>query len=643
MRPIAVRLMFGFLLVIVIISLVFSALGVQLIGKRIVDEAQAKVHTDLNLAREIYLTNLREVRDTVQFTAQRFYLRDALLTGDLTRATEELVGILNEHQLDIFTITDRHGVALLRAANPSVAGDRQDNNELVQAVLASNEAVAATALVSADELRKETPALADRAYFKFVDTPMARERPETEETAGMMLKAASPIFDYENELIGVLYGGVLLNRRFEIVDKVKQIVFQDLQYEGKDIGTATIFQDDTRISTNVLNEDNSRAIGTRVTEEVYNRVVREGGQWIARAYVVNNWYISAYEPIRNIEGTIIGILYVGILEQPYVDIRRQTTLVFVAITLSGALLTIGISYVIARRISVPITKLVDASRDVAHGNLDANVVIRSDRELAELADAFNSMASALKTRDEKLKDFAKKKIMESERLAIVGQLAADVAHEINNPLQGIVTYAHLLLEKLPPESPIGEKIDKIAHQANRCMKIIRGLLEFSRQQKPHKKLARVKPVLHQCLSLVEDQALFHNIEIVKNFDGELPPVVMDPSQIEQVFMNMIINAAEAMNGDGRLAVTTRLDPGAHAIEVDFADTGHGITEENMERIFDPFFTSKDVGHGTGLGLAISFGIIKEHSGSISVESAVDEGATFTVRLPVTESNGQSTR
>ncbi len=133
----------------------------------------------------------------------------------------------------------------------------------------------------------------------------------------MMLGAAAPIFDYQNNLIGILYGGILLNRNYEIVDEIKRTVFQDLQYKGQDIGTATIFQDDLRISTNVKNGDGSRAIGTRVSEEVYNQVVVNGKPYIGRAYVVNNWYITAYEPIENINHQIIGILYVGILEQKY--------------------------------------------------------------------------------------------------------------------------------------------------------------------------------------------------------------------------------------------------------------------------------------------------------------------------------------
>jgi len=330
---------------------------------------------------------------------------------------------------------------------------------------------------------------------------------------------------------------------------------------------------------------------------------------------------------------------VGILEEPYLALKRRTVLLFLGIALAGALLAIALSYLFSKRLLGPIRQLVSASWQVAHGNLDAKVEVQSDDELAELAEAFNIMASALKARDEKLAEYTKKRIMESERLAVIGQLAADVAHELNNPLQGIVTYSHLLLERRSCDESMTGSIEKIVNQADRCRVIIRGLLDFSRPRKPQKKLSDVNSVLEECVSLVENQALFHNIEIVKSWNGNLPLVVVDPSQMQQVFMNMIINAAEAMDGSGRLAVTTRFDPGEHVVEVEFTDTGHGIDEENLERIFDPFFTTKEIGHGTGLGLAISYGIIREHKGSVSVESEVGHGTTFTIRLPVAADEG----
>lgn len=632
--PIATKLVLSFLLAITLVSVVFIVAGVQLISNRIVAEAQEKVRYDLNAAREIYLSKLNSINDVVRFTADRVLLMNALLSGDIKLATDELVKIKEREGLDILTVTDRTGKVLLRTSNLGLIGDDQSQDELVREVLRKKEPVAATTIESAEDLRKESPGLARKAYFQFIDTPMARARKETEETSGMMLKAAAPLFDLQHNFIGVVYGGVLLNRNFELVDKIKQTVFQDLKYDGKDIGTATIFLDDLRIATNVKNEDGSRAVGTRLAEDVYNQVILQGKPWVGRAFVVNNWYITAYEPIRDINGRIIGILYVGILEQKYLDLQRETLLVFLGIAFLGALGATTLAYMLSRPISNSINQLVAASREIARGNLDAQVEIQSNDELQELADTFNFMTRALKERDRQLKEFATRKIMESERLALIGQLAANVAHELNNPLQGIVTYSHLLLEKMPDGNATRQSVQKIVAQANRCTQIIRGLLDFSRQRKPLKQPSNVNLLLQDCLALVEDQALFHNIRITKDFQENLPLVIVDPSQIQQVFMNMLINAAEAMDGNGELTVVTRLDPDEHFIRVAFTDTGHGIKEEDMERIFDPFFTTKEVGHGTGLGLAISYGIIKEHCGTISVESQVGKGTTFTIRLPV---------
>jgi two-component system NtrC family sensor kinase len=634
-RSIATQLVLSFILVIVLISAIFMVAGIRLITDRIVAQAQEKVRLDLNAAREIYQGKLKDIHDVVCFTADREFLMSSLFSGEMEYPIGELVEVKDNADLDILTVTDRFGNVLLRTSNFNRVGDNKLHDPLVSAVLSRQEPVAATVIESVEDLEMESPQLPRQAHFTFIETPLARDRDETEETAGMMLKAAAPVFDSLDNFIGIVYGGVLVNRDFEIVDKVKQTVFQEITYKGQDIGTATIFQDDVRISTNVKNEDGSRAIGTRVSEEVYDRVIKEGKPWIGRAYVVNNWYITTYEPIRDINDKIIGILYVGLLEQKYVDIQRQTILIFLAITLLGAFASMGLSYFIARRISVPIRRLATASKEIAEGNLDAKVDAFPNDELGELADTFNVMASALKERDVKLKEFTKKKIMEAERLALIGQLSANVAHELNNPLQGIVAYSQLLLERPSSDESATESISKIVTQANRCRDIIRGLLDFARQRKPDKTVCNVNSMLQDCVSLVEHQVLFHNIQIIKDFDDSLPTAILDPSQMERVFMNIIINAAEAMDGGGRLTLTTRFDSDHQRIEVKFKDIGQGIPEKNLESIFDPFFTTKELGHGTGLGLAISYGIVKEHRGTLSVESEVGKGTTFTISLPLT--------
>ncbi|OGO26112.1 MAG: hypothetical protein A2136_04575 [Chloroflexi bacterium RBG_16_54_11] len=632
--PIARKLILSFLLISIITNAIFMIAGIRLMANRIVAETQDRIRNDLNAAREIYSGEARHINDVVRLNARRPIIQDALDTGDSSAIARDLVNVKESEALDFLTLIDASGKVILRTNYPYKLGDNLAQDEVIKSVMTLKETVTATTLMPIEVLQSESSVLAERARFTIIDTPMAKPSTKTEETSGMAIVSASPIFDSSQNLIGVLYGGLLLNRNFNLVDKVKQTVFQNLVYKGKDIGTATIFQDDLRISTNVLNTDGTRAIGTRVAEDVYNQVVLGGEPWIGRAYVVNNWYITAYEPIRNVVGGVIGMLYVGILEQKYLDIRNQAIFAFVIISIFGVLFSIGLSYLLSRSISNPVHSLVRASKELANGNLEAKVEKTSNDEIGLLADAFNSMAHALRERDEQLKEFTRKKFMESERLALIGQLAANVAHELNNPLQGIVTYSHLLLERNTIDDPTKNSLQKIVVQANRSRDIIRGLLDFSRQRKPDKTLCNINNLLQESLSFLENQALMHNIHIDRYFDNDLPSIVIDPSQVQRVFINMIVNAAEAMNGNGQLSMTTQRDPVKGCIEIVFSDTGTGIPEENLEKIFDPFFTTKETGHGVGLGLAISYGIIKEHGGTISVESKVGNGTTFIVRLPI---------
>jgi two-component system NtrC family sensor kinase len=179
-----------------------------------------------------------------------------------------------------------------------------------------------------------------------------------------------------------------------------------------------------------------------------------------------------------------------------------------------------------------------------------------------------------------------------------------------------------------------KNLEKIVKESMRCKDIVKGLLDFARQTEPEVKLASINEVLRSTLSLLEKQTLFQNIQITTRGNPDLPLVKIDTTQIQQVFMNIIINAAEAMDGQGELIITTRLSEDNRVVEVEFTDSGCGISQENLKRLFEPFFTTKEVGHGTGLGLAISYGLIEKHKGSIKVRSVVGKGTTFIIQLPI---------
>ena len=261
-RRLRSRLLLSFLAVTVAFGLLVAALGYFVINNDIVDRAQRQVRNDLNSAREIYRHEVGRVQDLVRLTAIRFFLSEDMARDDRESIAQELERIRRSESLDILTLTDASGRVLVRSRSPSAAGDDMAGDTLVSRVLDTNDVVAGTVIVSREELLKESSELAEQAYVRFIETPKAKPRSETEETSGMMIKAAAPVLGADGNVGGVLYGGKLINRDYMIVDKVKQTVYRAERYKGKDVGTATIFQKDLRISTNVRTKEGARAIGT---------------------------------------------------------------------------------------------------------------------------------------------------------------------------------------------------------------------------------------------------------------------------------------------------------------------------------------------------------------------------------------------
>ncbi len=352
---------------------------------------------------------------------------------------------------------------------------------------------------------------------------------------------------------------------------------------------------------------------------------------------MNDWYITAYEPIRNLSGKVVGILYVGMLERKFTDVKRNALWTFVGISLGAIAIAILICCFLSKTLMKPISALVLAARRLADGDLKQRVQPdESTEEIRALGEAFNSIAASIEDRDKRLQQRAQEEIMKSEKLAMIGRLAAGVAHEINNPLGSILLFSRLLLRKAPAEGLQRENLERITKEAERCQKIVQGLLEFAHKQEPKTEPLDINEVVQKSVSLLEKQAMFHNVKIIKDFHWDLPPVCADASQLQEVFVNILVNSAEAMNGEGTLTITTRAVPDDDRVEIRFADTGCGIPEEDLHRLFEPFFTTKDVGNGTGLGLSISYGIIQRHGGTVEVASRVNEGSTFLITLPATK-------
>jgi two-component system NtrC family sensor kinase len=221
------------------------------------------------------------------------------------------------------------------------------NDPFIKIALERREEISGTQVLSGDELQREGRSLTQKAIIQSIPVPKEKPSKKLEETSGMVLKSAHPIIDFNGEALGVLVGGVLLNRNFEIVDRIKNIVFKDAKYKGKEIGTATIFLGDLRISTNVMDKEGNRAIGTRAMKEVQEQVLGRGLPWIHRAFVVDDWYITAYEPIRDVQNKIVGMLYVGLLESKYAIMKEKLILLFFFFSMSGMLIALTVSFILS--------------------------------------------------------------------------------------------------------------------------------------------------------------------------------------------------------------------------------------------------------------------------------------------------------
>jgi two-component system NtrC family sensor kinase len=479
------------------------------------------------------------------------------------------------------------------------------------------------------------------------------------EHAGMLMVAAAPVRDEAGNVLGALYGGVLLNNDNTLVDRIKKTVYEGNKFKGQDVGSATIFLRDLRIATNVQTTGGERAIGTRMSEEVYNRVILGGEKWFSRAFVVNDWFFSAYEPILSPEGVPIGALYTGILEKPATATKLSMSLLFSGVLLMGTLLGLAVSWFIGSRLARPIRELETMARRVTAGERDLRLTVTSRDEVGDLAAEFNEMTRALAQREEEIgtlnRDLEQKvrerttqleeknlllvrtqeELVRAAKLADIGILASGVAHEINNPLAIIRGNTELLQMAIPPDDSSREEVDTIAQQVVRMERIVGGLLQFARQER--KRLGRVdiNQVLAEILRQVGHQVSLERITVRQELVPSLPEVQGDEEQLRQVFTNLILNAIQSMPEGGTLTVTTE-PADDERLRVEVRDTGRGIPPADLEKIFNPFFTTRP--EGTGLGLSVSYGFVKEHRGTIEVTSRVDSGTTFRVLLPVSQEN-----
>ncbi|WP_169731260.1 sensor histidine kinase [Leisingera methylohalidivorans] len=603
-----------------------------------------KVNGDLTIADQ-YLARLTATSgELLDAVAQSVRFRNALTAG---RTADFLAQEQARLGLDFLYLAGPDGHAgFIPADWPVIRGALQGQWQ------------SAVDILDAAQLDALVPGLAARAAIPLVATEAAVPTNRSAETRGMIIHSAAPAALPASQP-AVLVGGRLLNRNLDFIDTINALVYREQSLPEGSQGTATLFLEDVRISTNVRLFENLRALGTRVSAEVRGQVLGRGETWLDRAFVVNDWYISAYEPILDSRGHRAGMLYVGFLETPFRQAKRQSVLALGAAFLLIAALSVPIFLRWAGRIFRPLEGMTQTITRVEQGDLAArNRPQKDGGEIARVASHFDSLLDQVQERDRQLRHWGEsleakveertadlreanrrleqttQRLIVSEKLAAVGEITASVAHEINNPIaviQGNLDLARTVLGD--QAQPVEEEFRLIDDQVYRIGVIVSKLLQFARPEEYSGASGLISPaeVLSDCLVLTRHQIEVAGVRVETRLDstGE---VRISRTELQQVLVNLILNAVQAMPGGGRLTLTAEDAPDGVLLAAE--DTGTGIPPELQSRIFDPFFTTKQA-QGTGLGLSISHQLVSRAGGRITVQSQPGQGSRFEIFLPST--------
>jgi len=448
-----------------------------------------------------------------------------------------------------------------------------------------------------------------------------------------------PVRDAKQAIAGALYAGKLLNRNYDLVDSLRNAAFGGEMYRGKHVGTVTIFQWDLRIATNVVTRQGERAIGTRVSTTVYDRVLENGLPWFDRAFVVNDWYLSAYEPIRDIGGRIVGIFYMGMLEAKYDAMRRAAIGKLITVTAVGMLVALILTYVLAGKLAAPLGELNAAARKLAQGVLGHTVDLRPTyREAQDLTNAFNEMSKQLRTREEQL-------IQTNEELKVANrsyfEMLGFITHELKSPLSSCVLNVNILKDGIswPLNDQQKKVVDAIRRNLSYFDEMIKNYLDLSRIENQE---LTVKPaavaLLQECIQPVIDGLKSQLDERQMTAEVDVPDtltVEADPNLMRVVYENLLSNATKY--GRPQSTIRVQCEERDSRVRLSVWNEGQGIPPDQISLLFQKFSRLQQKGtereKGSGLGLFICREIIEKHGGRIWAESEPGKWANFIFELP----------
>lgn len=618
----------------------------------------SKVNGDLTIAHQ-YLARILE-KTGVQIRALSLSARfHEVLAPDARGSLQDLLDeTRREIGLDFLYLTNGRGDVL--ASSPPLQHQPRSDWPIIVSALSGQVPATGVDIFGNDELAAISPALAERARLDLVPTPNAVPTDRSTETRGMVVHAASRAMLPDGGA-AALVGGTLLNQNLEFIDTINDLVYRAASLPEGSQGTATLFLDDVRISTNVRLFEGRRALGTRVSAAVRSAVLGEGRTWLDSAFVVNDWYISAYEPLVDSYGKRVGMLYVGFLEKPFSEAKYQTLLIIIAAFIAITAATVPIFLRWASSIFMPLERVTATISEVERGNLSARTSMPvSGDEIGRVAIHLDSLLDQIQERDRQLREWNEelnvrvrertrdlehanlkleattKQLIMSEKLAAIGEITAGVAHEINNPIAVMQGNLDVI------RSVFGADADKakvefrlLDEQIHRISQIVTKLLQLARPEEYAGYVERHAPasVISDCLPLVQHLLNKTEIAVVRD-DRANRLVLMNRNELQQVLVNLIVNAIHAMPDGGTLTLRSfdAERDGHRGVAIEVTDTGIGMSTEVIEKIFDPFYTTKRR-QGTGLGLSISQTLIERQGGQITAESRVGSGSTFTVWLP----------
>ncbi len=602
------RILISFLVVVLTLSVSIALLGYYVVMHDIFGRAERKVLNDLKVARMVYSAEIERIGQGLRLISPE---------GDIEALRQRL---------------DLHYLRYVAASQ--FAGLQSD---LARIAVTDGRALGGTRRMSREELDSMPGDFAGKRSIPVKDTPMAGPT-EREVLDNVMVKEyAVPVMNGRGQVDGVFYGGRVVNRDYTFVDRIRDLVYGRELYRGKPVGTVTIFQDDVRISTNVPDESGQRAIGTRVSSQVYEKVVKEGQVWHDRAFVVTDWYKTAYEPIKNIQGEVIGILYVGTLEQPFYDMARQVLVIFLLAVGVVTLIAVLFSFVLAGAISRPLTQVVHASECLASGDWGCQVTANTSiKDINSMAEAFNAMAIGLKERQESLR-------VSNEKLAAMNKSYVDligfVAHELKGILASAVMNAYAVRDGYLGMVNFKQRkaLDSVTRNLDYLDATVKKFLNLGRVERGeldvHKtSLSLKKDVFDASIHSLAAISLRKKLNISNEIDPDLA-VQADADLMQIVANNLVSNAIKYSPDAGRISVTAR--PVNGKVEVDVYNDSTPISEEQRARLFQKFSRldspeTKKV-KGTGLGLYITKQIIERHGGSIRVEPR-EHGNSFVFQI-----------